>query len=138
MKTEKNCQKSWFQECFKNFGCGCFFFKSNKKYYGSAALFLRRHCQESCLIPGRNELYKALQRNLLNRAISFVYLSCKHVNPEGAGMVVWKRKKIVLIETDNSFCHREIFNNIMGFKENKRGFNILTLQLLPLLALCKP
>lgn len=44
----------------------------------------------------------------------------------------------MLIETDNSFCHREIFNSVMGFKENKQGFNILTSQLLPLLALCKP
>lgn len=49
-----------------------------------------------------------------------------------------EEKTIVLIETDNSFCHREIFNSVMGFKENKQGFNILTLQLLPLLALCKP
>lgn len=47
-----------------------------------------------------------------------------------------EKKKIVLIETDNSFCHWEIFNSVMGFKENKQDFNILTLHLLPLLALC--
>lgn len=137
MKTEKNFQKSWFQECFKNLGSECFFFKSNKKYYGSAALFLRWQ------LPGILSYSRAKwivqstkQRNLLNRVISFVYLYCRHDGLKEKKKQCKKRKTVQ--ETDNSFCHREIFSSLMGFKENKWGFNLLTLQLLPLLDLCKP
>lgn len=133
MKTE-NFQKSWFQECCKNFGDRCFFFKSNKKYYESAASFLPgilSYSREKWIVQTTTKEF-VKHNNFL--CVSLLQTP-KSRRSRHDGL---KEKKIVQIETNNSFCHREIFNSIMDFKENKWVFNLLILQFLPLLTLCKP